>query len=101
DWDFLARFLLMYEKIEHLDRPLVRYRLHGDNMSQRIEILERDMLRCFEKLFADPHLPGDVHARKAESYAGLYKMLAASYLEARRPWAAARNGAKSVVARPE
>jgi hypothetical protein len=100
DWDFLARFLLTYGRVGYVDQPLVRYRVHGHNMSRRISALEQDMTRCFAKVFRDPRLPAEIEIRKAESYAGLYKMLAASHLGAGHRGAAVINALRSVAAEP-
>lgn len=78
DWDLLLRMLLEAE-IAYVDEPLVGYRVHGSNMSRRIDTMERDMLRAFGKAFAHPALPPPIRARRSEAYGRLYRMLAGSY----------------------
>ena len=96
DWDFLARCILRDGGVAYVDDPLVRYRLHGRNMSRRIEAVEEDMQYCFRKLFSDPNLPSEVKVRERAAYAGLYKMLAGSYLDVSNYGGAARAGVRSM-----
>jgi glycosyltransferase involved in cell wall biosynthesis len=78
DWDLLLRALL-HGGVAYVDEPLVRYRVHGSNMSRNIAAMERDMRRAFAKAFAEPLLPDAVRARRRRAYGRLYRMLAGSY----------------------
>ena len=78
DWDFVVR-VLVHGKLGYVDESLVRYRLHGSNMSRNIDAMERDMVRAFGKAFSDPMLPGTLQQRRSEAYACLYRMLAGSH----------------------
>jgi glycosyltransferase involved in cell wall biosynthesis len=78
DWDLLLRTLLE-GRLAYVDEPLVRYRVHGGNMSRHVDVMERDMRHAFDKAFAHPGLDAPVTARRGEAYGRLYRMLAGSY----------------------
>jgi len=90
DWDLLFRMALA-GPVAYVDEPLVRYRVHGANMSSDIAMMERDMTYAFAKAFADPRLPPALRARKRHAYGRLYRMLAGSYAGSRRRAAAVRT----------
>jgi len=87
DWDLLFRMALAGDPV-YVDEPLVRYRVHGANMSSDIAAMERDMTYAFAKAFADPRLPQGLRTQRRHAYARLYRMLAGSYADRRR-WTAA------------
>ena len=89
DWDLLFRMALT-GNVAYVDESLVRYRVHGANMSGDIAAMERDMTFAFAKAFADPRLPAALRERKRQAYARLYRMLAGSYALSRRRTAAVR-----------
>jgi glycosyltransferase involved in cell wall biosynthesis len=90
DWDLLFRLVLAAD-IAYVDEPLVRYRVHGANMSNDIAAMERDMTHAFAKAFADPDLPKVLRDRRRHAYARLYRMLAGSYAYHHRRAAAVRT----------
>jgi glycosyltransferase involved in cell wall biosynthesis len=90
DWDLLFRTLLD-GPVAYVDEPLVRYRVHGANMSRDIRAMERDMTYSFEKAFADPRLPDALRRRRRSAYGRLYRMLAGSYEHAGHRRAAIRT----------
>jgi glycosyltransferase involved in cell wall biosynthesis len=95
DWDLLLRVLLS-GAITYVDEPLVRYRVHGGNMSRNISALEHDMTYAFAKAFADARLPIDLRRRERYAYGRLYRMLAGSYRDAGDTIAACRMAAAAV-----
>jgi glycosyltransferase involved in cell wall biosynthesis len=99
DLDLLIRSLLV-GTVGYVEEELVRYRIHETNMSRNIAATERDMLRLFAKLFADPRLPPTVRRRRRHAYARLYRMLAGSYAAAGDHRAALRAGALSLAREP-
>ena len=78
DWDLLFRMLLE-GPVAYVDEPLVLYRVHDENMSRSVRVMERDMRHAFDKAFADPRLPSGLYRRRRRAYARLYRMLAGSY----------------------
>ena len=90
DWDFLIRALLE-GKVVYVDEPLVRYRVHGSNMSRKLGAMETDMRQVFDKAFAHPALPEDLRRRRREAYGRMYRMLAGSYRDAGELRPAART----------
>jgi glycosyltransferase involved in cell wall biosynthesis len=78
DWDLLLRMLLD-GPVAYIDEPLVRYRVHNENMSRSVRLMEHDMRHAFDKAFADPRLPARLYRRRRRAYARLYRMLAGSY----------------------
>jgi glycosyltransferase involved in cell wall biosynthesis len=99
DWDFLARALLE-GPVASVPEPLVRYRVHGANMSRNVTLLERDMTRAYAKLFARGDLPADVRRSRRRAEANLHRMLAGSYFARRAPAGFVRNTARSLVRDP-
>jgi hypothetical protein len=90
DWDLLFRMALAGD-VAYVDEPLVRYRVHGANMSGDIAAMEQDMNRAFAKAFADPRLPQALRERKRYAYARLFRMLAGSYAQGGRRGTAVRT----------
>jgi glycosyltransferase involved in cell wall biosynthesis len=78
DWDLWRRIACHYE-IGMVREPLVFYRVHGASMHRSVELFERDMLRAFARVFADPDAAA-VHPLRRQCYGNLYLMLAGSYL---------------------
>lgn len=97
DWDFCFRASLL-GPFGFVDAPVVKYRLHGNNMHGNISLMEKDMVLCYLKAFAanDPAL-----ARiRSRSYGNLYRVLAGSYFRAGKYVDFLRTAAKSVWYRP-
>jgi glycosyltransferase involved in cell wall biosynthesis len=80
DWDLLFRMLLA-GRVAYVDAPLVRYRVHGTNMSRNIVAMEHDMTYAFAKAFSDPRLPEPLRERKRQAFGRLYRMLGGSYMQ--------------------
>jgi glycosyltransferase involved in cell wall biosynthesis len=99
DWDLLARALLAGPVVS-VPEPLVRYRVHGANMSHNVALLERDMTYAFAKLFARSDLPPDVRACRRRAEANLHRMLAGSYFRRRSAAGFVRNTARSIARDP-
>lgn len=100
DWDFLARYLLIFGNVTFVDRPLSRYRRHDANMSRRIDVTERDMRYAYRELFGRPELPAAIQRRRREAHASMRLMLAGSYWEAGERDAALRNAAAALAWKP-
>jgi glycosyltransferase involved in cell wall biosynthesis len=81
DWDLLLRVLLE-GRLDYVDRPLVRYRVHDAAMSRRVGPMERDMAHAFAKAFAHPQLPAALQVSRGLAYSRLYRMLSGSYRDA-------------------
>jgi teichuronic acid biosynthesis glycosyltransferase TuaG len=95
DWDLLLRVLLR-RGLAYVDEPLVRYRLHGSNMSRRVDLMERDMIHAYAKVFAGGWLDPALQVRRREAYARLYRMLAGSYRDAGDRRRAVQAGLKAL-----
>lgn len=78
DLDLLIRVLLM-GRVRYVSDELVRYRVHGSNMSRSVSATERDMIYLLGKVFSDPQLPGHVRRCRRRAYGGVYRMLSGSY----------------------
>jgi hypothetical protein len=79
---------------------LVRYRVHGANMSRNVGLLERDMTYAFAKLFARDDLPESVRRLRRRAEANLHRMLAGSYFRQRALRGFVRNTARSISSDP-
>ena len=99
DWDLLLRMLLE-GRVAYVDEPLVRYRVHGSNMSRHVDVMERDMGEAFDKAFAHPALDPSLRARRGEAYGRLYRMLAGSYRDAGERRRALAAGLKALRHHP-
>lgn len=99
DWDLMVR-VLIDGRLGYVDDPLVRYRVHGANMSRDVGATERDMVIAHGKAFANPHLPRHLRARRRHSYAQLYRMLSGSYRDAGDLGNAVRAGMVSALSDP-
>jgi len=99
DWDLLLRVLLE-GRLEYVDEPLVRYRVHDSNMSRRVGPMERDMERAFAKAFSHPQLSDSLRRRRGFAYSRLYRMLSGSYRDAGERSNALRTLAIAVRHRP-
>ena len=99
DWDLLLRVLLE-GRLEYVDEPLVRYRVHDSNMSRRVGPMERDMRRAFAKAFSHPQLPAALQRRRGLAYSRMYRMLSGSYRDGGERCNAVRTLAIAVRHRP-
>ena len=99
DWDFTARACLAGPVVS-VPEPLVRYRVHGANMSRNVGLLERDMTYAFGKLFARDDLPDGVRRLRRRAEANLHRMLAGSYFRQRSPAGFLRNTGRSLARDP-
>ena len=98
DWD-LWRRIAAHDEIEICPEPLVRYRVHAGSMHTNLAAFERDMLRAFDKMFADPSAAG-VHRLRRRCYSNLYLMFSGSYVEAGRWGRGLAYAGRSVLAWP-
>ncbi len=99
DWDLLLRVLLE-GRLEYVDEPLVRYRVHDSNMSRRVGPMERDMRHAFAKAFSHPQLPEVLKRRRRLAYSRMYRMLSGSYRDGGERRNALRTLAIAVRHRP-
>ena len=77
DWEMWVR-LAKHTVFGYLDQPLVRYRIHGQQMHANILLMERDMLYAFRKL----HQQGGYFTSAShykQCLANIYLILAACY----------------------
>lgn len=81
DWDLTLRAALE-GPIAYVDEPLVRWRMHGSNMSYQLDLLEHDKRYAFRKAFSDPRLPESLRERRHRALGRMYRMLAGSYRDA-------------------
>ncbi len=78
DWDLWRRIACRY-KIEIVPEPLVRYRIRRGSMTRDVAGLERDMLRAFGRMFADPSAR-EIWPLQRRCYGNLYRTLSGSWL---------------------
>lgn len=76
DWDIFCRIAKSY-RFGAVCETLLHYRIHGANMHNNVDLMERDVMLGYDKIFAesDPHLD----KIKRAAYGSMHKMLAASY----------------------
>jgi glycosyltransferase involved in cell wall biosynthesis len=98
DWDMWIR-LARHREPRYVDRPLVRYRTHGGNMSSNLPVYERDCEYMLAKVFASD-LPSPLKSRRLEAECRTWEMLAGCYFDQRNLRSAFRCIAKSTRRRP-
>jgi glycosyltransferase involved in cell wall biosynthesis len=84
DWDMWRRIACHFE-FDIVRLPLVRYRVHADAMSRDLDRFERDFLRAFGSMWADP-AAAEAWPRKRECAARLYYSFSGSSFRAGRLW---------------
>lgn len=77
DWDMWIRVLARYAMVG-VPQALVKYRVHGDNMSSNLEQMERAKQVVVAKHFGTEEQKTNAHRR---AYGGLYLSSAYAYLE--------------------
>ena len=98
DWELLFRLVASNRVLRYLDEPLTDYRQHAGSLTTDVELLESDMSRAFEIVFATDGSAWQPLRRPA--YARLHRMLSGSFAEAGRPGRAALHAARSAVYDP-
>jgi glycosyltransferase involved in cell wall biosynthesis len=98
DWDMWRRIACVYE-IDVVREPLMRYRLRPGSMHRDVDVFAHDMLRGFERLFADS-AAAEIHHLRRRAYGRLYLMLSGSYLHAGRWAKSVSYGVRAVTTWP-
>lgn len=78
DQDFYMRVSAKYP-IERIDRPLLRYRVHDNNMHSNIKVLERDSLLTYKK--AKERRAFKTPSFRRRCFANMYLLLSINYLK--------------------
>lgn len=99
DWDLWLRLALRTE-FAYIDEPLVRYRIHGANMSRDVGLLERDSVSLLEKALADPALPAHLRGARRRVLGYNDRVLAGSYFQAGRLIDGIRCSVRAVARHP-
>ena len=99
DWDMWVRLAQLTEFL-YIDRPLVTYRRHGNNMSRDPGLLERDSLQVLESCFSMPALPEAIRGKRAAAFGRNYMVLAGTYFRAGRYGDFTRCAARAVALDP-
>jgi glycosyltransferase involved in cell wall biosynthesis len=76
DWDILLRCAIDGRSFACIQEPLVKYRLHNNNLTRNVTNEETALLRIFEKVFNNPKLPADAAAMKPQAYTAVHLWLA-------------------------
>jgi glycosyltransferase involved in cell wall biosynthesis len=95
DWDFYYRVCRKH-RTAFIAEPLLRYRIHGDNMHANVDRMEREMTRFYNKAFAEP---GIDHLRR-RAFGNFHRVLAGSYFHAGDYGKFISHAGKSIWMRP-
>jgi glycosyltransferase involved in cell wall biosynthesis len=76
DWDFYYR-ICRNNRAAFIAEPLLRYRLHGNNMHTNVGRMEREMMHFYGKAFADPA----VAALRRCALGNFHRVMAGSYFQ--------------------
>lgn len=83
DFEFFFRVAKQY-KIGRVPKVTWQYRVHGNNMHQNMDLMERDELRSYD--LATQYNLFESEAFRRECYANMYLILAASWWGHQRRW---------------
>lgn len=98
DWDMWRR-IACHDEVDVVREPLMKYRLRPGSMHRNPAVFEHDMLRGFERMFADP-AAREIQPLRRRAYAKLFLMLSGSFLEARNREKAVSYAWRSVTSWP-
>lgn len=98
-WDMFRR-IAAYFPFDYVAEGLVKYRMHGQNAHQNLDVFEKDILMRLEKMFSDRSCER-VYSFKNEAYGRSYLAISGSYLHSRRILKAIKYLWKSVATWPE
>jgi glycosyltransferase involved in cell wall biosynthesis len=79
DWDLWVRLAYMNCKIEWVEKPVVAYRVHMDQMSQDPSRMRHAMLLVLDKFYANTRIPQLLEDLKPRAYGNLYVRSACKY----------------------
>jgi cellulose synthase/poly-beta-1,6-N-acetylglucosamine synthase-like glycosyltransferase len=101
DWDMWLRMALAGYQFACIQEPLGAYRMLPGSMMSNLNKLEEACFAILDKVFAEPQLPAEVAAVKAQAYGGLRFWIGCSYYAAGRWDDAKRNMTAALVLRPQ
>ena len=90
DWDLWTR-LARIDPIVRIPLPLVRYRIHPDNMSRDAELIASDSERMFDRLASDQTYPDWVRRNIGHFRARQDLVVAGCFAQSRRPFKSAKH----------
>ena len=97
DWDFHYR-VCRNTRAAFVAEPLLRYRIHGNNMHSNVQRMEREMTLFYKKAFADPDQR--IQKLRRRAMGNFYRILAGSYFQSGQYADFARSSFKSLWNRP-
>ncbi len=100
DWDLFIRLALRGMRWACIDEPLCEYRVHGGQSHRRAHLVYVTRLRILERVFADPALPDDLQAARADAFHEAHLVGAAELFAAGETAAAEAAFLAAVRARP-
>ena len=71
DWEMWIRLATQTDFV-YINEPLIKYRIHAENMSNNAKLLERDTLSTLRKGFSLPKLSSEIKLNKNRAYARNY-----------------------------
>lgn len=83
DQDFYIRVASQYA-IGRVSEPLLKYRMHGNNMHSNISVLEHDSLYVFDKASSNRLFYSERFRRRC--FANMYFIIGVNYLRYQRKW---------------
>lgn len=100
DWDLWLRIAQVGYQFACVQEPLCAYRVQRDSKMANLPELEQGAFTVLNKVFANPRLPSDVLAVKAQAYGNTYLWISWSYYVSGLWDDAQRNLAKAVTLLP-
>jgi tetratricopeptide (TPR) repeat protein len=101
DWDMWLRIAQAGHPFACVQEPLGVYRVQRGSMLANVATLEQAILAVFDKVFANPQLPADVAAVKAQAYGTWRLWISWRYCAANRWDDAQRNLAEALTLHPQ
>lgn len=98
DWDMWIRLATRLSN-QYSEKPLVRYRIHGESMSTNVKRYESDSIYMLKKAFALA-LPAGMMVRRNEAESRMWEVLAGCYWDQGAVGDAFRCTLRSIQRRP-
>jgi glycosyltransferase involved in cell wall biosynthesis len=101
DWDLWLRIALAGYPFAHIQEPLCMYRIQRGSMQGNVVKQEQAVFALLEKVFANPQLPADVVAMRAQAYQAAHLWIGCRYYAVGQWENGQRNLAEALTLNPE
>ena len=68
DWDFLIRLASTGTLFDVIEKPMVKYRMHGNNITRNSELMLANHIKMFDRLFEELEFPREILEKREHLY---------------------------------